>query len=59
MSDHISSNWERQNLTVAAVERRVAPWSDAQCRDVRHLWLNDNALTVVPACVLRFERLEV
>jgi len=48
-----------KQLTVDEVERRVAPWSDAQCRAVRYLLLLRNALNVVPACVIRFERLEV
>jgi len=50
--------WGSEQLTVDAVERRVPPWSDAQCRAVRVLCLNDNALTAVPACVGRFEHLE-
>jgi len=52
-------NWVGQQFTVKDVERRVAPWSDAQCMAVRALWLGDNKLNVVPACVQRFERLEV
>jgi len=51
--------WGNNQLTVADVERRVAPWSDAQCRAVRELYLHGNGLDAVPACVLCFERLEL
>jgi len=52
-------DWSEERLTVDAMERRVASWSDAQCRAVRLLDLEDNELPAVPACVLRFVNLEV
>jgi len=62
MSDRVENTqwvgWQYEALTVGAVERLVAPWSDAQCRAVVQLSLNGNALTAAPACVGRFERLE-